>query len=406
MKIKSTKANCPRSSIFEVSADSLASQVTITDLQIFKSIRRNELVNLGAACGLTQSNKRNNLAKRLLVPNVMAMNRQFNQTSYWVVREILRHNSSRLRAQWICLFIETAKKLHELNNLHSAYAFVSAMLSTSIYRLNKTWHQVRKRHLKVKLQFDELCAFYSDESNYCQLRKHLLACPLPCIPYLGIYSRDIIYLNEAYPEASEQRINAVGRIIDALERFQQSTYDHLNSSQELEQCFKSSRYIDDMQKFVEDESYRRSLKLEPSERCSFDKCSNSVQKSLSDRQSSDLTKNVDNMNKPTKHLLSKEVVVDQNGNNLAQNYAKTHHRNSALLLVWSLTSIFQSAILSTSNKFNSSQSVDSIDTSRASKQPRNIYLVDDNDDGYAREHPIAAIASDHQAAIEGDNRQH
>lgn len=241
-----------RYSIMEVSAEELAAQFTLIDLPIFKSIKRTELTSLGKSS-----------RKQELSPNVVAMNRQFNQVTFWVVGQILVHDLPRPRAELISYFIKTAKQLFLLNNLHSSYAVVSALLSSPIYRLEKTWHCVRKKFPKEKQQFDKLTELYCDNNNYELLRNHLANCNLPCIPYLGMYSRDIIYTNEAHQEGTIQRTKTTNKILESIENFQSSRYDHLIHNPTITSSLLSSRYIDELQKFVEDDSYRRSLELEP-----------------------------------------------------------------------------------------------------------------------------------------------
>lgn len=241
-----------RYSNINVSPVDLATQFTLIDLPIFKSIRLDELISLGTN-------------KDHLCPNVVAMKKQFNQVSFWIVGQILSHESVRYRAELISFFIKTAKQLYLLNNLHSSNAVISALLSSPIYRLEKTWHIVRKKYSKDLLQFEQLKKLYSDNNNYELLRNHLSTCSLPCIPYLGMYSRDIIYINEAHQEGTIQRTKSTSRILEALLNFQTSDYENLVHLPDVHQCFVSSHYIDELQKFVEDENYRRSLELEAPE---------------------------------------------------------------------------------------------------------------------------------------------
>lgn len=307
-----------RYSIIDVNAEDLAAQLTLIDLPIFKSIKRDELLKSSG------SNSRAS-RKQDLSPNIVAMNRQFNQVTFWVVGQILSHDSPRLRAELISHFIKTAKRLYQLNNLHSSYAVVSALLSSPIYRLEKTWHIVRKKYPKEKLQFNQLEELYSDNNNYELLRQHLSHCGLPCIPYLGMYSRDIIYTNQAHPEGTIQRTKNLSKILESIENFQLSEYDQLVPVTNITFCLLSSRYIDELQKFVEDENYRRSLELEPPD-------------SNTDHSTTD-----------------------------------TRHKKSAMLLA-SFTSMVQSAVFTTSNKFGGSSPRRTSSTS----QKAHKYLIDDS----------------------------
>lgn len=281
------------SPIIHFSVHQLAAQITLIDLTIFKSIRSDEILNLGYSPpsakppSLVDDNNENNnndhninnndnnnnnnddkhqriiKNKQQLMPNVVAMNNQFNQVTFWLVGQILSHEDHRSRAELIRHFIKTAKQLHELNNLHSSYAFISALLSSPIFRLDKTWHYLRKKYSKDEQIFQQLVTFFSDTNNYELLRLHLKTSELPCIPYLGVYSRDIIYIKEAYQEGTPQRTNRLKTILHSIEHFQLSEYDKLEYIPSLNSLLLSSRYLDELQKMVQEETYKRSLELEP-----------------------------------------------------------------------------------------------------------------------------------------------
>lgn len=313
--------------MMEFSADDLAAQITLIDLPIFKSIRKDELINLGR--------------KRNLSPNIVSMNRQFNQVTFWVVGQILVHESPRLRAELIGHFIKTAKRLNQLNNLHSSYAVISALLSSPIYRLERTWHFVKKKYPKEKMLFEQMNELYSDNNNYELLRNHLANCNLPCIPYLGVYSRDIIYINEAHPEGTIQRTKNTSKILESIEKFQSSKYDHLVHIPFITCCLLTNRYIDELQKFVEDENYRRSLELEPPD---------------------------------TSPLVDQyRTNIHNTSTDSSSTSTNPRHKKSAMLLS-SLTSMVQSAFMTTSNRFGGSSPRR---TSNAA-QKAHKYLIDDS----------------------------
>lgn len=243
-------------SILEFSPSDLAAQITLMDLPIFKSITSDEMV---------YSVRNSSILRRSpsTCPNVQAMKRQFNQLTFWVSGQILIHQTPRQRAEYLSYFIRTAKCLFHLNNLHSSNAIVSALLSSSIYRLDRTWHYFNRKYPKDRIQFDKLQETFSDINNYEILRKHLDSCELPCIPYLGIYSRDMIYIQEAHHDDKIQCSKSTSKILEMIEKFQLSSYDELAPIPEIQYILMSSRYLDELQKFIEDANYLRSIELEP-----------------------------------------------------------------------------------------------------------------------------------------------
>ncbi|XP_028258753.1 ras-specific guanine nucleotide-releasing factor RalGPS2 isoform X4 [Parambassis ranga] len=242
--------------VLKVTPEEYAGQITLMDAPVFKAIQPEEL----SSCGWNKKEKHSS------APNVVAFTRRFNQTSFWVVREILHAQTLKIRAEVLSLYIRTAKKLCDMNNLHAVMAVVSALQSAPIFRLTKTWALLSR---KDKATFDRLDYLMSKEDNYKRLRDYISSQSMvSCIPYLGMYLSDLTYIDSAYPSTgsileNEQRSNLMNNILRIISDLQRScTYDVLVLPH-VQKYLNSVRYIEELQKFVEDDNYKLSQKIEP-----------------------------------------------------------------------------------------------------------------------------------------------
>lgn len=236
-----------------VPPEDIAAQLTLIDLELFRAIGLEEFTDVN----WTKKDKQRR------APKIVAFTTRFNHTSFWVVKVILTEKVVKIRAEILSQFIRVAKKLLELNNIHSLKAVVAGLQSAAVYRLSQTWKLVPK---KEKAAFDKFEEFLAETDNRKLLREHMNAAKLPCIPFLGMYLTDLVYLDTVLAQSVTRQSQAqVETIMNTIAFCQNSSYDNLSPKPHIISYLNSVKYIDELQKFLEDENYKQSLRLEPIE---------------------------------------------------------------------------------------------------------------------------------------------
>jgi hypothetical protein len=236
--------------IRKISPEKIAAQMTLLDLPLFMAIQMEEF----RGCGWTKKDKLR------LAPNIVAFTKKFNHTSFWVVQGILKEPILRVRAEILTQFIKIAKKLLDLNNIHSLKAVVSALQCRAIFRLTQTWKCV---HKKDKAVYERLQDFVSERDNWRQMREHMDAARLPCIPHLGPYLTDLTYIHALPDKVAKKASRQMETVLNMIAYCQNSSYDDLSPEVHIQKYLRHTRYIDELLKFFEEEQYQLSLQREP-----------------------------------------------------------------------------------------------------------------------------------------------
>ncbi|QLQ81212.1 hypothetical protein HG537_0E05670 [Torulaspora globosa] len=187
-----------------------------------------------------------------------------NNLTNYVSHAIVLQTEVKIRALLIQYFVSVAEHCRELNNFSSMTAIVSALCSSPIYRLKKTWPLVSKECTNVLKELNKLMDSAKNFIHYRELLRSVK--DVACVPFFGVYLSDLTFTfggNPDYLSNSNEIINFSkrGRIVDIVEEIMSFKKIH----------YKLKRY-DDIQTIIEgslenvphiEKQYELSLLIEP-----------------------------------------------------------------------------------------------------------------------------------------------
>ena len=153
------------------------------------------------------------------------------------------------------------QNLRELNNFNGVMEVVSAINSSPVRRLKKTWEELS---VNAKHRFDVLDGLMNHNGNYRTYRQLLHASDPPLIPYLGVYLTDLTFIEEGNPNLVDGRlINFDKRfhIADVIQEIQQ--YQSIGYEKSLSPVEEIQHWICTVEARGEEETFQLSVRNEP-----------------------------------------------------------------------------------------------------------------------------------------------
>ena len=164
----------------------IASELTLIKYNLFNKIKVEEFLE-------GNFNKKEKLNKS---PNICEIINRFNKLSLWVKEEILSYDKSKHRAKIIQKFIHICSSLKKLGNFDDLFSILSSLNSYIINKLEKTWKKISKKDLDL---FNDLIKIINFGDNLKNLRDEInqrKKNKLFFLPYLGYYTKRILFLEE------------------------------------------------------------------------------------------------------------------------------------------------------------------------------------------------------------------
>ncbi|KAI9008827.1 ras guanine nucleotide exchange factor domain-containing protein [Phycomyces nitens] len=184
-----TQSPLPSSTITLVHIDphEVAKQLTLMENSLFCQIPLKEF--------LAPQESRKNID---LTVNIKTMIRRSTNLVYWISSTILDESDIKKRAQVIKYWIKVGDYCLHLSNYNTLMAIRCSLNSSGIARLKLTW-EIVMRSTKHKTMLETTYRIADSQRNFANYRKCLKNATSPCLPFLGIYLSDMLFLDEGNP---------------------------------------------------------------------------------------------------------------------------------------------------------------------------------------------------------------
>eukprot|EP01095_Lingulamoeba_sp_RSL-Kostka_P018210 TRINITY_DN9898_c0_g1_i1.p1 TRINITY_DN9898_c0_g1~~TRINITY_DN9898_c0_g1_i1.p1 ORF type:complete len:202 (-),score=47.80 TRINITY_DN9898_c0_g1_i1:53-658(-) len=189
---------------------------------------------------------------------------QFNDVAHWVVVSIVNTKKIKKRIRQLTYFIKICEELLLLQDFHTLNAILGGLSHSAIFRLKYSFAELPKSK-----DYQDLKNLMSASADFKAYREYLTGLVPPMIPYLGLFLKDLVYIEEANDKI-ENLINfnkrrLTYRVIDQIKQFQQAPYNLSPVNEIKEKLLEirieiSKQYGSD---FTEDDVFALSKEIEP-----------------------------------------------------------------------------------------------------------------------------------------------
>lgn len=164
------------------SSDEIAEQLMLIDFDLFRKTQIHEYCNSAYARDVWKVNA------------VSALIEQANRFSRWIGTTVLNPKIDKTtRAKLISKLIGLMESLKARNDFFSMVTVFTMLESNAISRLKRTWKLVKKGKRELMKRYAEML---KPMSNFAGYRDLLNSAELPCVPYIGMTTKDLVMLEE------------------------------------------------------------------------------------------------------------------------------------------------------------------------------------------------------------------
>lgn len=204
----------------EISLLELAGQLSKIEVRMFSRITERELYDLSWK----------KPANKHMCRHILRLIERTNNVSFWVATQILQADSSpgpdaaEKRCNRLKKFIKLAQKCLMLSNFNTLMEILGGLSLRPIQRLKQTWALLPEKYHNMWRQMEELM---DNKHNYKLYRAEIKERKPPILPYLGVYLRDLTFIEEGNPSYVDkthlinfQKMKMISAVISELQEYQ------------------------------------------------------------------------------------------------------------------------------------------------------------------------------------------
>ncbi len=141
-----------------------------------------------------------------------------------IVSEVLAVDDVKERAIVLSRLIMLAEELKNLHNFHTAMSVVAGLNAATVIRLRNSWSLLPSKIVAV---WDALQQLFSPESNSINLRNALVYASPPAIPYIGLFMKDLTFIEDGNQDDVNGLINFNKRTLAVLLGLQAARWEYV-----------------------------------------------------------------------------------------------------------------------------------------------------------------------------------
>ena len=221
---KGSSSFVKKTKLLDIDYVELARQLSLREFKMYCAISKFSCIAKvwGKKSGLNES-----------IESITKFIKYSNQLTNFVAYMILRKSDPKKRVQIIRYFIQVAEKCRQYNNFSSMTAIISALYSSPIHRLKKTWSFASADSLTLLKNMNKLMNSSRNFNEYRDVLKFIGS--EPCVPFFGVFLSDLTFVFHGNPDYLLNRtrmINFAKRsktcdIVSGIDRFKNAGYNFL-----------------------------------------------------------------------------------------------------------------------------------------------------------------------------------